>query len=194
MLRQLAPGLRITLALTVLTGVLYPGAVTGLSRLLFPRQAGGSLIFRNGQVVGSSLIGQGFKRPEYFHPRPSAAGAEGYDASLSSGSNLGPTSRKLFDRVKSSVERVRAENPAFSGPIPADMVTASGSGLDPHISPASAQAQIGRVAGARRADPARIRELVARFTEGRDLGFLGEPRVNVLALNLALDEGFPTAK
>ena len=194
MLRQLAPGLRITLALTVLTGVLYPCAVTGLSRLLFPRQAGGSLVFRNGQVVGSSLIGQGFTRPEYFHPRPSAAGAEGYDASLSSGSNLGPTSRKLFDRVKSSVEQVRAENAAFSGSIPADMLTASGSGLDPHISPASAQAQIGRVAGARRADPARIRELVARFTEGRDLGFLGEPRVNVLALNLALDEGFPTAK
>lgn len=194
MSRQLIPGLRITLVLTVLTGLIYPGVVTVLCRTLFPAQADGSLVTRDGRVVGSILLGQGFTRPEYFHPRPSAAGADGYDASASTGSNLGPTSRKLMDRVKGSVERFRSENAPDAGPLPADIVTASGSGLDPHVSPASALAQVTRVAGARKADLSRIRQLVSRLTEDRDLGFLGEPRVNVLSLNLALDKEFPITK
>ena len=190
MFRQLAPAFRLTLLFTILTGLIYPGVVTGLCQVLFPSQANGSLIEKDGRIVGSHLIGQNFTRPEYFHPRPSAAGS-GYDASSSSGSNLGPTSRKLFDRVKASAEKFRAENPEFSGPIPADMLTASGSGLDPHISPASADAQVSRVAKARGTDPAQIRQLIAEFTAGRALGFLGEPGVNVLELNFALDEQFP---
>jgi len=194
MFRQLLPGLRLTLVLTVLTGLVYPGVVTGICQVLFPRQANGSLISSNGRVIGSSLIAQSFARPEYFQPRPSAAGAQGYDASISSGSNLGPTSQKLFDRVKSSVEEFRRENPDFQGPIPADILTASGSGLDPHISPAAALAQVGRVAKARRADPVEVQKLVAELSERRDLGFLGEPRVNVLTLNLALDERFPSSR
>jgi K+-transporting ATPase ATPase C chain len=191
MLGQLMPALRLTVVFTVLTGLVYPGVVTALSQLFFPRQANGSLISRDDKVVGSSLIGQGFTRPEYFHGRPSSAGANGYDASASSGSNLGPTSQKLFDGVKSSVEQFRKDNPDFSGSIPADMLTASGSGLDPHISPASALAQVNRVAKARQADPDQIEQLVRQATEGRDLGFLGEPRANVLKLNLALDRQFP---
>ena len=191
MLRQIAPAFRLTLALSVLTGLMYPGFVTGLTRLLFPHQAKGSLVEKDGKAVGSSLIGQVFTRPEYFHGRPSAAGANGYDSSASSSSNLGPTSQKLVDRVKASVEQFRKENPDFSGPIPADAVTASGSGLDPHISPASALAQVNRVAKARGADPAAVQNLVNRHTEGRSLGFLGEPRVNVLLLNLGLDQQFP---
>jgi K+-transporting ATPase ATPase C chain len=188
MLRQIAPAFRLTLVLTVLTGLIYPGLVTGLARLLFPHQANGSLVEKDGKVVGSSLIGQVFTRPEYFHGRPSAAGANGYDSSASSGSNLGATSQKLVDRVKASVEQFRKENPDFTGPIPADMVTASSSGLDPHISPASALVQVSRVAKARGTDPTAVQNLVDRYTEGRTLGFLGEPRVNVLLLNLALDQ------
>jgi K+-transporting ATPase ATPase C chain len=191
MWKQLLPGLRMTLLLTVLTGLLYPGLVTGLCQALFPRQANGSLLYGNGRTAGSALIGQGFTRPEYFQARPSAAGADGYDAASSSGSNLGPTSRKLAERTRASVEKFRTENPDFTGPIPADLVTASGSGLDPHISPASAETQVARVAKARGVNPDSIRHLVAQFTEGRDLGFLGEPRVNVLELNLALDGRFP---
>ena len=148
MWRQIAPALRITLAFTVLTGFLYPGLVTGVCQLLFPRQANGSLVELNGQAVGSSLIGQNFTKPEYFHPRPSAAGSDGYDASASAGSNYGPTNQKLIDRVKASADQFRKENPDYSGPIPSDLVTTSGSGLDPDISAASAEAQAPRIAKA----------------------------------------------
>jgi K+-transporting ATPase ATPase C chain len=194
MWNQLIPGLRITVFLTILTGVAYPGVVTLLCQWLFPDQANGSLVFQNGQIIGSSLIGQNFTKPEYFHPRPSAAGSDGYDASASSGSNLGPTSQKLADRVKAGVEQFRKDSPDFDGPVPADLLTASGSGLDPHISPAAARAQLSRVAKARSADPSRVQQLVDQSTEGRDLGILGEPRVNVLALNLALDAQLPVAR
>jgi K+-transporting ATPase ATPase C chain len=194
MWKQMIPGLRFTLLLTALTGLLYPGLVTGLCQVLFPDQANGSLIVKDGKVVGSSLIGQNFTRPEYFQPRPSAAGADGYDAGASSGSNLGPTSQKLADRVKASAEKFRKDNPSYNGSIPSDLLTASGSGLDPHLSPASASAQVARVAAARGANPAQVQELVAQFAEGPDLGFLGGSRVNVLRLNLALDERFPVAK
>src|SRR5580704_15120964 len=189
MWRQLLPGLRMTLVLTVLTGLIYPGIVTGLCQVLFPRQANGSLEYKDGKVIGSTLIGQNFTKPEYFQPRPSAAG-NGYDATASSGSNLGPTSQKLVDRVKASADKFHKDNPTFSGTIPADLLTASGSGLDPHLSPESANAQVDRMAQARGANPQEIRALVAQLTEARDLGFLGEPRVNVLRLNQALDEKF----
>ena len=194
MWKQLLPAVRMTLTLTVLTGLLYPGVVTGLSQLLFPTAANGSLIQQNGRIIGSTLIGQNFARAEYFQPRPSAAGNDGYDPTASSGSNFGPTSQKLADRVKASVEKFRKENPEYTGPIPADLLTASGSGLDPHLSPASAAAQAPRVAKARGVSQERIRQLVAQFTEDRDLGFLGEPRVNVLRLNLALDQNYPAKK
>lgn len=194
MWRQLLPGLRMTIVLTILTGLVYPGVVTGLCQLFFKRQADGSLIVKDGRVAGSSLIGQNFTRPEYFQPRPSAAGNDGYDATASGGSNLGPTSKKLADRVKASVETFRQQNPDFTGPIPPDLVTTSASGLDPDLSPPSAAAQIPRVAKARGASEQEINRLVAQFTEDRDLGFLGEPRVNVLRLNLALDEHFPLKK
>ena len=191
MLKQIIPALRITLALTVLTGLLYPGAVTGLSQLLFHRQANGSLMVKDGHVVGSSLIGQNFVKPEYFHPRPSAAGNGGYDASSSSGSNLGPTSQKLIDRVKADIATFRKENPDYYGPIPADMLTASGSGLDPDISPASAMAQATRVAKARGVGLEQVNALVEQNTAQPTFGLLGDSRVNVLKLNLALDERFP---
>jgi K+-transporting ATPase ATPase C chain len=189
MWRQLLPGLRMTLVLTVLTGLIYPGIVTGLCQILFPKQANGSLEYKDGRVIGSTLIGQNFTKPEYFQPRPSNAG-NGYDAAASGGSNLGPTSQKLIDRVKASADKFRKDNPDFTGTIPADLLTSSGSGLDPHLSPESADAQVERVAKARGASVQDIRALVAQFTEGRDLGFLGEPRVNVLRLNEALDERF----
>ncbi len=194
MWKQLLPAVRMTLTLTVLTGLLYPGVVTGLSQLLFPTAANGSLIQQNGRIIGSTLIGQNFARAVYFQPRPSAAGNDGYDPTASSGSNFGPTSQKLADRVKASVEKFRKENPEYTGPIPADLLTASGSGLDPHVSPASAAAQAPRVAKARGVSQEQIRQLVAQFTEDRDLGFLGEPRVNVLKLNLALDQKYPEKK
>ena len=185
---HLAPAFRLALVLTVLTGLLYPAAITGIAQIAFPAEAHGSLVSRNGRTVGSTLIGQNFARPEYFHPRPSAAGANGYDATSSSGSNYGPTSQKLLDRVSASVEQFRKENPGYTGPIPADAVTASASGLDPHITPANADIQAARVARARGVDPDAVRALVKRSTEGPWLGFIGEPRVNVLRLNLALDE------
>jgi K+-transporting ATPase ATPase C chain len=183
-----------TILLTVLTGLLYAGLVTALCQAIFPRQANGSLITRNGQVVGSELIGQNFSRPEYFWPRPSAAGTDGYDATASSGSNLGPTSQKLVDRVKASVDQFHKTSPDYRGEIPVDMVTTSASGLDPQVSPEAAAAQEARVAQARGARVDQIHELIAKRTEGRDLGFLGEPRVNVLDLNLALDDQFPMKK
>lgn len=189
---QIVPAFRITLLFTVLTGLVYPGVVTGLCQVLFARQANGSLVTgRDGRAVGSSLLGQNFAKPEYFHPRPSAAGSNGYDAASSSGSNLGPTNQKLIDRVKADVAKFHQENPTYTGPVPADAVTTSGSGLDPHISPAYAEAQMARVASARGARLQDIQSLVASHTEGRELGLLGEPRVNVLLLNLALDQQLP---
>lgn len=190
MWRQFGPALRIMIFFTILTGLVYPGLVTGLCQLVFPRRANGSILAVDGQTIGSSLIGQNFAKPEYFHPRPSAAGNDGYDATASTGSNLGPTNQKLIDRVKASVDQFRKENPDYTGPIPADLVTASGSGLDPDISPASADAQAPRVAKARGVALDQVEQLIASHTQGRTLGFLGEPRVNVLELNLALDRTF----
>lgn len=191
MLQQIAPGLRMMVLLTVLTGLVYPGVVTGLCQVLFRNQANGSLIAENGRLVGSALIAQNFQKPEYFHPRPSAAGTDGYDATASGGSNLGPTSQKLYDRVKAAADQFRKENPTFKGPIPADALTASGSGLDPEISVANAIAQADRVAQARGEDPVRVQQLISSLEIHRDLGLLGEPRVNVLRLNLALDHELP---
>jgi len=186
MLRQLIPALRMTALLTVLTGLIYPGAVTGLCQLFFREKANGSLIERQGQILGSGLIGQNFTRPEYFHPRPSAAG-NGYDATASSGSNFGPTNQKLYDRVKAAAGQFHKDNPDYKGPIPADALTASASGLDPDISIANAEAQLMRVARARHLSRPVVEKLIASVTESRDLGLIGEPRVNVLRLNLALD-------
>ncbi|WP_309892240.1 potassium-transporting ATPase subunit KdpC [Archangium sp.] len=190
MLSTLLIGLRAALVTLVLTGVLYPLAVTGLSQVLFPEEANGSLVTNEkGQVVGSALIGQGFSRAGYFQPRPSAAG-NGYDAASSSGSNLGPTSQKLRDRAVAEAERLHEENPEAPSPVPAELVTTSGSGLDPHLSPQAARWQVARVARARRVAPERVLAVVDAHTEGRALGVLGEPRVNVLQLNLAMDRQF----
>ena len=184
---QLRPAVLVTLVLMVVTGLLYPGLVTGIAQLLFPRQANGSLVVRNGQVVGSALIGQQFARAEYFHARPSAAGA-GYDGGASSGTNKGPTDLKLADTlIAQAVDSEVKLDGAVKGQIPSDLVTSSGSGLDPDISPASAELQVARVARARGLAPDVVRSLVARHTEGRQIGFFGDPRVNVLKLNLALD-------
>jgi K+-transporting ATPase ATPase C chain len=195
-MNQLKIGIRATIVLTILFGLAYPLLVTGLAQALFHRQADGSLVEFKGKVVGSELIGQRFTKPEYFHGRPSAAGNDSYDAVASSGgaSNLGPTNQKLVDRVQADIKKFRADNPSFTGPIPSDLLTSSGSGLDPHISPASAEAQVARVAAARGVAQDRISALVAKNTEGRQWGVFGEPRVNVLFLNLALDQTVPIRK
>lgn len=184
MWQQILPGLRIKLFMTLVLGIAYPLAMTGLSQMLFPHRANGSLLELHSKMIGSELIAQNFTRPDYFHPRPSAAN---FDATNSSGSNYGPTNQKLLDRVKASIEQFHKENPEYTGPIPSDLVTASSSGLDPDISPDAANVQAARVAKARGQSVERIKQLIVRFTKGPELGFLGEPRVNVLLLNLALD-------
>jgi K+-transporting ATPase ATPase C chain len=190
--KQLRPAIVLTLLLCVMTGVVYPGLVTGLARVLFPRQAAGSLITSaDGSVIGSALIGQPFAKPEYFHPRPSAAGS-GYDDTLSGGTNLGPTSAKLADTlVAQAVAGAVSVEGAVKGSVPSDMATSSASGLDPHISPANAFLQVARVARARHADSSAVRALVEKHLEDRQFGFFGEPRVNVLLLNLDLDHTLP---
>ena len=186
---QLRPAIVLTLVLCLVTGFVYPGIVTALAQLLFPRQANGSLVSVNGRVVGSALIGQPFARPEYFHPRPSAAG-NGYDAAASAGTNKGPTDRRLADSLIGPRADSLLAAGVRKGSIPSDAVTASGSGLDPHISPANAFLQVARVARARGADSAAVRRLVDAHVEGRQFAFFGEPRVNVLILNIALDSAF----
>ncbi len=191
MKKNLLISILMTIVTTILLGIIYPLVVTGLAQLLFHDKANGQLIVQNGTVVGSRIIGQTFTGPAYFHSRPSAAG-NGYDAGNSSGSNLGPTNKQLIDRVNASVATNQPDNPGQ--PVPVDLVTTSGSGLDPHISPAAAEFQIPRVAKQRGINADELQQLIAKHTEGRQLGFLGEPRVNVLELNLDLDERFPLKK
>lgn len=186
--QSLRPALLMFLVLTVITGALYPLGVTGVAGLLFPNQADGSLIEKDGQVVGSRLIGQTFDDPKYFRSRPSATGPAGYDAAASSGSNLGPTNEVLKKAIADRVAALKAADPENTAPVPVDLITASGSGLDPHISPAAAAYQVGRVAKARGVPEEEVKRLVAEQTEGRQWGLLGEPRLNVLELNLTLDE------
>jgi K+-transporting ATPase ATPase C chain len=187
---QLRPAVVMTLLVIVVTGLIYPGLVTGLAQLLFPRQANGSLLVRDGRPVGSALIGQSFAAPYYFHPRPSAAGS-GYAADSSGATNKGPTDRKLADTlIAQAVDSAVKNDGAIKGQIPSDMVTSSASGLDPDISPANAELQVARVARARHLDAAEVRAVLASHTEGRQFGFFGESRVNVLVVNLALDSAF----
>jgi K+-transporting ATPase ATPase C chain len=187
MTTQLRPALTIFILLTVLTGIVYPLLVTGIAQVVFPQQANGSLVLRDGKPVGSELIGQPFDDPRYFWSRPSPTGPVPNNAAASTGSNLGPTNPGHLDAVKDRIEAIRQAHPDQTGPIPVDLVTTSGSGLDPHISPAAAEYQVSRVAGTRGMAADEVRKLVAGNTAGRTLGLLGEPRVNVLTLNLALD-------
>jgi potassium-transporting ATPase KdpC subunit len=190
-MKTMTIALRMTLVTLVLTGLLYPFVITGLAQVLFPWRANGSLITdEKGQVVGSELIAQGFSNSAYFQPRPSAAGEKGYDATASGGSNLGPTSKKLQDRINDDLKRLKAENPDADEPVPAELVTTSASGLDPHLSPEGMLWQVPRVAKARGVAPDRIKAVVDANVEGRTFGILGEPRVNVLLVNLALDRQF----
>ena len=188
---NLITAILMTIATTILLGIIYPLVVTGLAQLMFPKQANGQLIQKDGKTIGSSIIGQSFSSPAYFHPRPSFAG-NGYDATNSNGSQLGPTTQKLIDRVKGDVTSAQAENPGT--PVPVDLVTGSASGLDPHITPAAAEFELPRVARERGTTVDQLRALVAKHTSDRQFGFLGEPRVNVLELNLELDERFPKTK
>ena len=188
MKQNLKIAILMTLVTTVLLGIIYPLVVTGLAQVLFHDKANGQLLTRGGNVVGSRIIGQGFSGPAYLHSRPSAAG-NGYDATASNGSQYGPTNQKLIDRVNADVARLHAENP--SQPIPVDLVTASGSGLDPEVTPAAAEFQVPRIARERGLSEEQVRQIIARHTESRQLGFLGEPRVNVLEVNLALDDVSP---
>jgi potassium-transporting ATPase KdpC subunit len=187
MLAHLRPAIVSLILLSAVTGLAYPALVTVIAQIVFPHQANGSLIVKDGKTVGSALIGQPFDDPKYFWGRPSATSPFGYNAGASSGSNLSPTNPALIEAVKGRVDALRAADPGNTAPVPVDLVTASGSGLDPHISPAAARYQVSRVAKARKLDEARVQRLVEQHTEGRQLGFLGEPRVNVLTLNLALD-------
>jgi K+-transporting ATPase ATPase C chain len=192
-MKNLITAILMTIVTTVLFGLIYPLAVTGIAQIIFPDKANGQLIRRSdGTIIGSRIIGQPFTGPGYFHSRPSAAGAAGYDAGASSGSNLGPTNKILIDRVKGEVEKLQAENPGK--PVPIDLVTTSASGLDPHISPAAAEFQVPRVARERGVSESEARQIVSAHTEGRQFGFLGEPRVNVLELNLDLDRTVPMKK
>jgi K+-transporting ATPase ATPase C chain len=184
---QIRPAIVVLVVLSVVTGLVYPAVVTVIAQLVFPSQANGSLIMKDGKAIGSALIGQPFDDPKYFWGRPSATSPFPYNAGASSGSNLGPLNPALAKGAQDRVDALRAADPGNASPVPVDLVTASGSGLDPHISPAAALYQVGRVAKARKLDASAVRDLVARHTEGRQLGFLGEPRVNVLLLNLALD-------
>ncbi|MBZ5568249.1 MAG: potassium-transporting ATPase subunit KdpC [Acidobacteriia bacterium] len=192
MKKNLITAVLMTVATTVLLGIIYPLVVTGIARVIFPNKANGQLIQRDGTIVGSRIIGQPFTGPGYFHSRPSAAGTNGYDAANSAGSNLGPTNKALIDRVRQSADSLQAENPGK--PVPVDMVTTSASGLDPEITPAAADFQVRRVAHERSMNEDQLRQLVAKHTAGRQLQFLGEPRVNVLELNLDLDATYPLQK
>jgi potassium-transporting ATPase KdpC subunit len=183
--------IRTTIVTLIVTGLIYPFVMTGLSQILFPWRASGSLVTdEKGQVVGSELIAQGFANPAYIQPRPSAAGEKGYDAANSSGSNLGPTSKKLRDRITEDLKRLKEENPDAVGPVPGELVTTSGSGLDPHLSPGAMRWQVPRVAKARGISAERVKAVVESSVEGRTFGILGEPRANVLLVNLALDRQF----
>ena len=188
-MKNLVTAILMTIVTTILLGLIYPLVVTGLAQVIFPDKANGQLIDRNGQIIGSRIIGQPFSSRGYFRSRPSAAGVAGYDGTSSAGTNYGPTNKKLIDRVKADAEKMQQENPGM--PVPVDLVTTSASGLDPHISPAAAEFQVPRVARERDVSEEQMRSIVQARTEGRQLGLLGEPRVNVLELNLDLDERFP---
>jgi potassium-transporting ATPase KdpC subunit len=191
MVKHLGTSLRMTIVSLIVLGLIYPFAMTGLAQLIFPHQANGSLVTVNGRVVGSSIIGQLWTKPQYFHGRPSAAGKNGYDPTATGGTNLGPSSKKLIDSTKATIAELKKENPNADVPIPMDLVTSSGSGIDPDISPQAAYYQAPRVAEARKMDLKAVDALIAQNTNGRTFGFLGEPRVNVLKLNLALDAARP---